>query len=323
MALTGVLLTAFGGPDSLDSVGPFMANLMGREPAPEIVERAKRKYLTIGGSSPLPAVTGEIATALEAALATAGHDVPVRVGMRYWDPYIADSIESMVAMGVTRLVHVSLSPFESAVSSGAYRAAVTAAVEAHPGLEVVEAPSFRESGGFVGELAAACSEATGEVPAGKRLIIFSAHSLPVRDIEKDPAYFDQLMATTAEVAQTAGLEPGDTDVEVFDGIVAPLAHMGEDGPEWLFSFQSKGVSPGEWLGPQIEDVVEAAVAAGYTGIAVCPVGFGTDHMETKYDLDVVVAGQCFDADIEFARAAVPNAAPAMIASLKELVEPLL
>jgi protoheme ferro-lyase len=48
----GVLLTAFGGPASLEEVGPFMRRLMGREPAPPVVASASAKYEAIGGRSP-------------------------------------------------------------------------------------------------------------------------------------------------------------------------------------------------------------------------------------------------------------------------------
>jgi len=53
MARTGVLLLGFGGPDSIESVQPFMCNLMGRVPSPELVERICGNYNTIGGRSPL------------------------------------------------------------------------------------------------------------------------------------------------------------------------------------------------------------------------------------------------------------------------------
>jgi protoheme ferro-lyase len=37
MGRTAVLITAYGGPDSVEAVGPFMINLMGRDPGPEVV----------------------------------------------------------------------------------------------------------------------------------------------------------------------------------------------------------------------------------------------------------------------------------------------
>jgi ferrochelatase len=52
----GVLLMAFGGPDSLEEVGPFMERLTGRAPSAEALERVRARYLAIGGCSPLPGI---------------------------------------------------------------------------------------------------------------------------------------------------------------------------------------------------------------------------------------------------------------------------
>lgn len=317
----GILLTAFGGPDCLESVGPFMCNLMGREPAPEVVARAQKKYECIGGCSPLPERTGEIAEALETRLHADGFDAEVAVGMRYWDPTIAASFDKLVADGAVRIVQMSLSPFESAVSSGAYRDAVAQAAAAHPGVEVVEGSSFFDAEGFEQGLAEGAAAAIEALDGVRPLILFTAHSLPVRDIEADPRYIEQLYATTAAVVRRLGLPAGSLDTVVVPG-VGPVFGQAGDRP-WLFTFQSKGLAPGEWLGPQIEDVIAATAAAAFDGVAVCPIGFGTDHMETLYDLDIV-AGQCAEAaGLAFSRAAVPNASPLMIDALASRIEPLL
>ena len=57
---TGVLLLGFGGPDSLDAVQPFMCNLMDREPSDELVAQVCKRYLAIGGVSPLPEIAANI-----------------------------------------------------------------------------------------------------------------------------------------------------------------------------------------------------------------------------------------------------------------------
>jgi ferrochelatase len=316
----GILLTAFGGPDCLDSVGPFMCNLMGREPAPEIVGRAQKKYESIGGCSPLPERTAEIASALQERLCNGGHDVQVRVGMRYWQPMIAESYAGLVADGAARIVQVSLSPFESAVSSGAYRVAVGEAATAHPEVELVEAASFYDAEGFVAGLAAGAQSAIDALDAQRPLIVFTAHSLPIADIEADPRYVEQLQATTAAVADRLGLPEGAADAAVLPGM-SVFGHAGER--PWLFSYQSRGMTPGEWLDPQIEDVMDAAGSAGFDGVAVCPIGFGTDHMETLYDLDIVAAQRAGDAGLAFTRGTVPNASPAMIDALASRITPLL
>ncbi len=317
---TGILLTAFGGPDSLEAVGPFMRNLMGREPAPEIVERAQGKYASIGGCSPLPERTDEIAQALQDRLRDEGYDVDVLVGMRYWHPTIAESFDSLVVDGAARVVQLSLSPFESAVSSGAYRDAVRAAAGAHPGLEVVEAASFYDADGFLAGLAQGAASAVDDLVAERPLIVFSAHSLPVKDVEADPRYVEQLRDAAARVAARLDLAPGAPDTEVLPG----LAVFGSAAEHpWMFAYQSRGVAPGEWLGPLLEDVMDVAVRAGFDGVAVCPVGFGTDHMETLYDLDVVAARHAVGLGLAFTRAAVPNASPLMIDALASRLEPLL
>ena len=130
-----------------------MCNLMGREPSQELVDRVCLRYLTIGGSSPIIGIAKEIAAGLESRLVEAGHDVPVRVGMRYWDPYIDDALAELKSLGCDRVITISLSPFESKVTSGAYQTAVAAAAEDLGGIELVEAPLISEMPEFVTFLA--------------------------------------------------------------------------------------------------------------------------------------------------------------------------
>ena len=67
MPRVGVLITGFGGPDCPEAVGPFMRNLMGREPAPELVSRVRARYEAIGGCSPLGATARLFAERVQAA----------------------------------------------------------------------------------------------------------------------------------------------------------------------------------------------------------------------------------------------------------------
>lgn len=303
MTRAGVLLTAFGGPDSLDACEPFMRNLMGREPSKDLVARVRGRYEAIGGCSPLPKVASGIADALGEAL---GDDVPVVAGMRYWDPLIAQALADLAARGVERVIMLSLSPFESKVSSGAYRAAAKEALAGLPGMELVETAHLGGVEGYWDAHAAACGEAlSGLGWAGYEspLVLMTAHSLPAEDLDEDDTYVTGLERCASEVAARAEL----------DG----------KGVAWAFRYQSKGDRPGEWLGPMVEQAVQSAPAQGHDAVAVCPIGFLTDHMETLYDLDIELAGRARAVGLGFARAAVPNAEPAMIAAMSALVEPLL
>ena len=349
MARTGVLLTAFGGPDCLDAVAPFMCSIMSAEPGERMLTEAQRKYLTIGGFSPLPAMAERIAAQLERVLngiapAEVTDDdggtlglwggalaslrtsetvrIPVAVGMLHSEPFIAAAVDRLVGAGARQIVTASLSPFEAAATTGAFREAVTAALEAHPGVRLVESASYHRSHEFVGLYAENLNEALHEadILANKAIVVFTAHSLPVSDVEADPAYVDQLRETAAAVAAGAGLgAPSGFDalpgVEAFGGpgVTAP----------WLLAYQSKGRRGDEWLGPDLDVVLDAAVAGGFAVVVVCPVGFAVDHMETLYDLDVQAADRMLSADKEFVRVAVPNADPKYIDALADAVRKVL
>jgi ferrochelatase len=342
MAKTGVLLVAFGGPDSLDSVEPFMRNLMGREPSPEAIQTCWRKYLTIGGASPLPGIAERIAAALERRLsglpeaaapeeptegfgglampsmrATEGVKVPVVVGMLHWRPLIGQAVQALAASGVERVVWTSLSPFESSVTSGAYRAEVAAACEA-AGVRAVEGDPYHDSPVFVALLADACTAAMeGLFPEYKPAVVFTAHSMPVDELGEDP-YVAQLEQLASQVARQVGL--GEPDAAGLDGALGIRAHggLGKAAP-WLLAYQSKGARPGAWLDPTIDDVIEAAQERHIDSLAVCPIGFATDHLETLWDLDVDAADKVLSRDMEFARAKAPNDDPVFIGILADAV----
>ncbi|MDZ4168009.1 MAG: ferrochelatase [Coriobacteriia bacterium] len=321
MPRTGVLITGFGGPDSLDAVAPFMCNLMGREPAPELVERVCARYEAIGGSSPLVRIAGELAEGVSAALAEAGESMPVEVGMRYWEPYVEDAIARLAASGVERIVTMALSAYETKVTHGEYRAAVDEALAARPGVTAVEAPLLSALPVFTELHAQAAADALAVLNVPDAPVVFSAHSLPEADVADDDAYVRGLEECAERVAAVLGLHAGASDTVMFPGVIA---YGSAAGPRpWLVAYQSKGARGGEWLGPDIDDVIDAIGAAGRGGVLVVPLGFATDHMETLYDLDIVARDRADAAAVAFARSAVPNADPRFVAAIAAAVRGVL
>jgi len=323
MARTGVLLLGFGGPDSIESVEPFMCNLMGRVPSAELVQRICGNYDSIGGKSPLVEIATGIAEELSADLAELGHDVEVRVGMRYWHPYIPDALRELAEAGCERIVAVSLSPFESEVASGAYRLAIEEALDSMPGVEVVEAPLISSLPEFADFLAESTTVAlSGLVSEENTLVAFTAHSLPESDLVADDPYVAGLQATAAGVAARLGWAKG------AEGAGEPqlegLTAFGSvEGPQpWLMVYQSKGARPGAWLEPSLETLIGAATEASIASLVVCPIGFMTDHMETLFDLDVVAATRAAQAGIAFVRAPVPNDDELVVEALAKAVAAL-
>lgn len=323
MTRTGVLLQGYGGPKTVDDVRPFMLNLMGREPSDELCARICGNYEAIGGGSPLLGIAEEIAAGLRERLGRDGRDVPVAVGMRYWDPYIVDAANELVAAGCDRIIAVSLSAFESLIATGAYRKAIEPALAEHPDLTVVQAPLMGVDEAYAEFFARSVRAAIDELGTNDVVVAFSAHSLPMTDVVHDDPYVVGLEANVRKVAALLGL--GDAKSDAGRRLSEELTTLGsDDGPTpWYLAYQSKGARPGGWLGPELDAVIDGAAAQGISGIVVCPIGFMTDHMETLWDLDIVAAKRAAEKGVRFARTAVPNTDEAMLDALTETVERLL
>ena len=118
-----VLLIAFGGPTRADEIRPFLENVTrGRRIPPERLDEVAHHYELIGGCSPLNELTFRQAEALRRVVGS----VPVYVGMRNWEPYIADTLARMALDGVRRATGVILSPHAAESSRERYMEAVDA-----------------------------------------------------------------------------------------------------------------------------------------------------------------------------------------------------
>ena len=128
MPADAVFLIAFGGPTRPEEIRPFLENVTrGRRIPPARLEEVVRHYERIGGRSPLNELTFRQAEALRAVLATAERALPVYVGMRNWEPYLADALSRMADAGVRRAVGIILAPQATEASTSRYTEAVDAA----------------------------------------------------------------------------------------------------------------------------------------------------------------------------------------------------
>jgi ferrochelatase len=279
-----VVLMAYGSPERLADVPAYYADIRGGRPiAPEhlsdLVERYRR--LGIEDSSPLNAITEQTRAALEAEL-----ELPVFTGMKHWTPRIAEAAESALASGVHEVAGLVLAPHFSALSIAGYREQLERALAGRAELRFVE--SWHDEPGFVSLLA-------GRVRGTDAHVVFTAHSLPARILELEDPYKDQLLETSRLVAQAAGLR------------------------EWSFSFQSESPTGEPWLGPDILDHLESLRRQGVERVLVCPVGFVSDHLEIRWDLDVEARERAAELGLELERTEMPNAHPAFVRTLAGIV----
>ena len=279
-----VVLMAYGSPERLSDVPAYYADIRGGRPiAPEnladLVERYRR--LGIEDSSPLNAITEQTRVALEDEL-----DVPVFTGMKHWMPRIADAAEAALGSGAEEIVGLVLAPHYSALSIAGYREQLERALGGRAELRFIE--SWHEEPGFVELLADRVSGADGHV-------VFTAHSLPARILDLGDPYKDQLLETSLLVADVSGVS------------------------DWSFSFQSESRTGEPWLGPDILDHLESLRGRGVERVLVCPVGFVSDHLEIRWDLDVEASEKAAELGLQLARIEMPNADPTFVRTLAGIV----
>jgi ferrochelatase len=301
---TAILILAFGGADTVENVEPFLKNILSpRTPSPELVEDAKARYRMIGGSSPLTDITTKQAKLIAMRVNRGRKEkLPVYVGMKNWAPYIKDAVADMKKDGIERAITVIMSPFSTPASTGGYVKDLNEAIAASGGgIEVALVEPWHAKIKFVDALidkmqAGLCEFLTVR-DKRKILIIYSAHSLPVNLVKDDP--YVKLMRETIEMAG---------EMLHFDSKLA---------------FQSKGGGQGvEWLGPSVEEAIDAAVAGNMEAVLLVPISFVADNIETLYDVDIHFKNRAKKAGLKFARAHTLNTYDKFIDVIAEAILPL-
>ncbi|MCL4557055.1 MAG: ferrochelatase [Deltaproteobacteria bacterium] len=298
--LKAVLLLAFGGPESMDEVGPFLTALMeGRQVSARQMETVKDRYRLIGGSSPLKRITSTQADMLEKALNRAPGDQDTGVvdtyrvflGMMYTHPLIRESVDGILSSGIRHITAVPLSPYFNSASSGRYLQEFGQAVKGK-GIGVRTIRNYNTNGLFIKAVVQTVTDAVRGVD--RPFVIFSAHSLPAAAAKAD-GYVEQL-------EQTLGL--------VLKNI--PL-------PEYALAFQSRGMTGTDWLGPDVRDVMNVCAKEGRKNVVVVPFGFVSDHVETLYDIDIVYREHAQGLGLGFGRAQSLNGSELFIQALRDVV----
>jgi protoporphyrin/coproporphyrin ferrochelatase len=301
-----VLLLAHGTPESLDQIPEYLRNVTSGRIMPEsVIEEIRHRYSLIG-SSPLTELTMEQGRLLSEAL-----NLPVYVGMRNWKPYIAEVVRQMRNDGITSAVAICLAPQNSRTSVGLYRRAAFA--EAAGAIEI----DFIDGWADHPKLAQAFAERLQPVwqSLSARIgsmapVLFTAHSVPCRTIQVQPA-----------AAGQPDLGPDPYPVEAkrtAAKVAALLAPLGLTGADWFFAFQSQGMSGATWIGPTVEDTLTALRQEGHTAVVIQPIGFLCDHVEILYDIDIGFRNFAAGIGLEVVRPQSLNESPLLTAALEDL-----
>jgi len=297
-----LLLMAMGGPDCLENVEPYLKDVRGGRPtSPELVEEIRTRYRMTGGRSPVLGITREVAAVLERRLNDSG-DRRYRcyVGLRHWHPFIKETYAELLKDCPERIVGLCMAPQYSSLSIGAY---VKKVEEARAALADETPISFVTSWHRHPLLIAAIvdniqrtldrfpRDVRGQVP-----VLLTAHSLPERVVAMKDLYPEEVRGTAEAVCTQLGGQPT------------------------RFAYQSQGRSGEAWLGPSVEETVEALAHEGHRHVLVAPIGFLCDHVETLYDIDIELAQLARAKGMQLERIPMLNASASLIDILMSVVE---
>ena len=309
-----VVLFNLGGPDRPEAVEPYLRNLFS-DPAiislPAVARLplawfiAKRRapvaraiYDHMGGGSPIVAETEAQARALETALTQPGREVKCFIAMRCWHPLTKDAVAAAKAWGPDDAVLLPLYPQYSTTTTRSSLAEWRKEAR-RQGLSVREHEvcCYPTADGFIAAIAELLTEALARVKPGiSYRVLFSAHGLPKRVIDKGDPYRWQVEQTFAAV----------------------LARLGRPDLDAVICYQSR-VGPLEWIGPATDAEVRRA-GRDRKGVIVVPVAFVSEHSETLVELDIEYAKLARDEGVpDYMRVPAVRARPAFIAGLASLV----
>ena len=90
--------------------------------------------------------------------------------------------------------------------------------------------------------------------------------------------------------------------------------------DWSFSFQSESPTGEPWLSPDILDHLDALHEGMSDDILVCPVGFVSDHLEIRWDIDIEAQERARELGMRLERIEMPNADPRFVGVLAAIVQ---
>jgi ferrochelatase len=301
MRYDALLLLSFGGPEGPDDVMPFLENVTRGRGVPRArLESVAEHYHHFGGASPINQQSRDLKAAIEADFAAGGLDLPVYWGNRNWHPFLADTVRRMKADGVRRAAAFVTSAYSGYSCCRQYLEDIDRAraeVEGAP--EIDKLRIYFNHPGFVEPMIENTRAAYDRLPPDLRddaHLVFTAHSVPLAQPGRE--------LYVAELNDVAG--------------VVARAVTG-DRP-WALVYQSRSGPPSvPWLEPDVGDHLEKIHTDGAKAAVIVPIGFVSDHMEVKYDLDVEAAELAGRLGLRLERAATPGTHPKFVTMVRELL----
>lgn len=274
---TAVILFNLGGPDSPDAVKPFLFNLFNDKaiislPNPfryflaKLISSkrapfAKEIYHHLGGKSPILEETQKQAESLEKKL---GNNYRVFIAMRYWKPFADETVARVKKYNPDEVVLLPLYPqFSTSTTASSIKDWNENAIKQGLKTSTRIICCYPDEDNFINSHVELLENAYQKISDKNNVrILFSAHGLPKRTIQKGDPYQFQVELTAKKIMEKFTAE----------------------NAEWLVCYQSK-VGRLEWIGPATDDEIKRA-DSDKKSVIIVPIAFVSEHSETLVELDI-------------------------------------
>lgn len=317
---TAILMLNMGGPQNTSQVHDYLLRIMTDRDmiqlpvqsklGPWIAQRrtaeVQKKYEEIGGGSPILKWTELQGDLLcqnldKVSPETAPHKH--YIGFRYVDPLTEDTLAQIERDRPERVIIFSQYPQYSCATSGSsFNSIYTHYMKHSPPKDIKWSVIDRWPTHplLVKTFAERIREQLVTFPKDKQddvVLLFSAHSLPLKAVRRGDSYPSEVGATVHMVMQEL-----------------------EHSNPYCLVWQSK-VGPLPWLEPFTDDAIKAYVKKGKKNFILIPIAFVNEHIETLHELDIEYCKELGEElKVEsIKRALAPNDHPLFIKALSSVV----
>ena len=306
-----ILLMNMGGPNNLDEVNVFLTNMFNDKriiSAPKPIrsmiaklitwrrsEEAKSNYAHLGGKSPIVGYTNQLIDELQKNI----QDASIHMVMRYTPPFAKDVLEEL--KDIDEFYAIPLYPhFSSTTTLSSYDDLYAALDELKIRARVKTIDAYYSDNYYNNAIIERIKEAVGDDSPEDFELIFSAHGLPQKIIDKGDSYQKHIRQNVYR-ARKALLDAG---------IHFHKTHL---------AYQSR-LGPMEWIRPYLDDKLKALQKKK---VIIFPIAFTIDNSETEFELDIEykeVADELGFTEYRVAKA--PNAHPEFVKCIANIYEDL-
>lgn len=268
-----VVLLNMGGPNNLEEVEVFLNNMFNDKriiSAPKPIrmiiaklitwqrkKEAKSNYEALGGRSPLVGYTKRLISKLERHI-----DASVHMVMRYTPPFASNTVEKL--KDVDEIYAIPLYPhYSSTTTLSSIEDFDENIKKAGIKAKVITLEHYYKHPDYLAAIVERIKETIGDDDPEDFELVFSAHGLPQRVIDKGDNY-QRHIKYNVFYARKALVEAG---------VNFHNTHL---------AYQSR-LGPLEWIRPYLEDKLKKLKKKK---VIIYPIAFTIDNSETEFELDV-------------------------------------